>query len=119
MSPGKMAAQAGHAFCESLRDAESQTYWEDGVGADTDTEWHRYVADPPGTKVVLEARDELALLRAYHDAQARGIPSALIYDSGHVLPPHFDGSSILTAVGIGPTTRRKVAPITRRFALVR
>lgn len=113
MSPGKMAAQAGHAFCESLRSAES--HWDQN---DASSDYAQYVADPPGTKVVLEAPDEFALLRAYREAQERGIPAALIYDSGHVLPPHFDGSSILTAVGLGPAFRQKAAPITRRFALV-
>jgi PTH2 family peptidyl-tRNA hydrolase len=114
MTPGKMAAQAGHAFVEALRASGSHL---DGATTEA-SDYQRYVADPPGTKVVLEAPDEIALLRLHDEAQQRGIPSALIFDSGHVLPPHFDGSSILTAVGFGPIPRGKARPITRRFALV-
>ena len=114
MPPGKMAAQAGHAFVEALH--ASKLHWETATGEATD--YDSYVADPPGTKVVLEAPDEFALLRLHEEARQLGIPCALVFDSGHVMSPHFDGGRILTAVGLGPCVRRKVAPLTRRFALV-
>jgi len=115
MPPGKMAAQAGHAFVEALRDASSN--W------DTDSVAHQdyitYRDERPGTKVVLVAPDEEALRRIWEYAwRFYEIPAALVFDSGHVMPPHFDGSRILTAVGLGPCTKRRAAPVTKGLALV-
>jgi PTH2 family peptidyl-tRNA hydrolase len=108
MPPGKMAAQAGHAFIGALHEAETTSPVDAAA----------YRADPPGTKVALNAPDEAALLRAQHRAEALGIPHFLVVDSGHVMPPHFTGKPIITALGIGPTTKRKAASITGKFALV-
>lgn len=108
MPPGKLAAQAGHAFVEALNRAK----W------DAHGHWTQYLADPPGTKVVLFARDEYELLRAHEEVEALVIPNALIVDQGHVLLPFFDGSPVTTALGIGPARRAEVAHITNRFALV-
>lgn len=112
MSPGKLAAQAGHAFVDTLHDAE--TNW------DTDSaeyrDYLRYKNERPGTKVVLVAPDEQTLRRIYEHA-IKWVPSSIIFDSGHVMPPHFDGSSILTAVGLGPCTRDKAAFLLPKLAL--
>lgn len=108
MPPGKLAAQAGHAFLESFLVSSRLTPELASI----------YAADPPGTKVTLCARSLQDLEEAYQRALFLKIPCALITDSGHILPPHFDGSPVITALGLGPATRSEVRTITRRFALV-
>ena len=68
-----------------------------------------------GTNVVLKAKNLSAIERAMHDAEAAGIPCALITDAGHIMLPHFDGSPIITALGIGPCRREEIEHITKRF----
>lgn len=107
MSPGKQASQAGHAFLDAYLAAQE-------IRPDVALE---YRGDSHGTKVVLRAKNQEQLLRAFEKAKAAGIPCALIIDSGHVMPPHFTGDPIVTALGIGPATRSEVARITGSFAL--
>lgn len=109
MPPGKTASQAGHAFLDAFLTSQSA---RPEIAAS-------YAADPPGTKVVLTARDLPDLLGLQADCHRLGIPCALVTDSGHVLPPHFTGDPIVTALGFGPVTRREIGRITRRFALAR
>lgn len=109
MPPGKLAAQAGHAFLESFR--ASKDSHPDTAAA--------YEADPPGTKVVLSAPNEYALRRAQFLCEQAGLPHFLVTDSGHVMPPYFDGRPIVTALGIGPCLREEVSHVTDRLALVR
>lgn len=105
MPVGKLAAQAGHAFLDSFlaSNPELQT---------------AYRAPGHGTKVTLATSSLARLLRARDECERLGLPHALIVDSGHVLPPYFDGSPIVTALGIGPALRPEVQAITARFALV-
>ena len=109
MPPGKLAAQAGHAFldafgeCQRLDPARAALYRTDGHG----------------TKVVLRAEDRFDIEHLCKQAQASGLPCALIVDSGHVLPPHFDGSPIITALGIGPARREEIDHITGHLQLVK
>lgn len=35
------------------------------------------------------------------------------------MPPFFDGSPIVTALGIGPATREQIKKITKKFQLVK
>jgi peptidyl-tRNA hydrolase len=105
MTTGKLASQAGHAFVDTA----------DACKNKDPTRYAAYT----GTKVVIEARDEEQLLRAYEQAKQAGLPCALIIDSGHILPPHFDGSPIITALGIGPAKRDEIHTITKRFQLVK
>lgn len=107
MPPGKLAAQAGHAFLGSLQDALQR----DPTAA------HTYITDPPGTKIVLAAPSLEALKHAHAWCQARGISCAWIEDSGHVLPPHFTGAPIATALGFGPAPRAAVKALTKQFSL--
>lgn len=87
MPKGKMAAQAGHAFLEAFRHS----------GKD---ELVAYCSNPPGTKVVLGGT--LKQINTLYDrCQWLHVPCALIVDSGHVCPPDFDGSPVVTALGIG------------------
>lgn len=87
MPPGKMAAQAGHAFVEALAASDAKLSQE-------------YRADSVGTKIVLEADIE-DLIKTQFRCEARGIPCVLIEDSGHILPPYFDGSPVVTALEVG------------------
>ena len=91
MPAGKMAAQAGHAFLGAFL-------------ASTPERQNAYHADDIGTKVVLSAT--LSQIRTIQDrCEFLGIPHALIEDSGHILPPDFDGSPVVTALGIGLDAR--------------
>ena len=108
MSPGKLASQAGHAYLNSyLKCLEAdpqlaQEYQRDGIG----------------TKVCLKAPLN-KLQKAYEIAIEQGIPCALIVDSGHVMPPYFNGDPIITALGIGPILRQNIHHITKRFQVVK
>lgn len=128
MSPGKTAAQAGHAFLDSYLAAgagdplRAAAYLSDPLDGETPSRPHS------GTKVALAAGNLDALLRAAYEAKIAGLPCALITDSGHVLPGDFvrghwhqpfDGRPVVTALGIGPARRAEVRHITDRFALVR
>ena len=106
MPAGKAIAQAAHGFLDSFLECQSQfpeianTYREDGHG----------------TKVTLKA-NLYKILKAQDDCLAAQIPCALVTDSGHICPPDFDGSPIITALGIGPATRDQVKHITKKFKL--
>lgn len=103
MSPGKMAAQAGHAFLDTF-----------GVCLKSDPEkCRRYNSDGHGTKVVLEAKDVYQLMYIKEQAEALGIPCSLIVDSGHIMLPHFTGEPIVTALGIGPAVKSDVKFLSR------
>ena len=69
-----------------------------------------------GSVVVLEATlddlNRLAILAARRD-----LPWALFVDSGHVLPPYFDGSLIPTALAIGPAEKAQIKPLVRNHPL--
>lgn len=102
MTAGKACSQAGHAFVEAFERAHPDTRQAYGHG----------------TKVVLQCAG-LRDLRGLLDAAAEaGIPAALVIESGHVMPPAFDGSSIPTAVGLGPAPRSTLRALTRRFRLL-
>jgi len=105
MSPGKAAAQAGHAFMGALLDG---LLARDGASA-------AYARLRPGTKIVQSAPLS-ALLEIQAVADAYGIPAFLVIDSGHIEPPHFDGSPTPTALGLGPFDASR--PIPRDLARV-
>ena len=91
MTPGKKASQAGHAFLDSF--LRSSTEQRDS-----------YIADG-GTKIVLSVATERELCALYYEARMSSLPCAMVIESEHVMPPDFDGSPIVTAVGIGPIRR--------------
>jgi peptidyl-tRNA hydrolase len=96
MSKGKMAAQAGHAFlgagleCNKSDPARMKTY----------------LADFPGTKIVLEA-SLTEILDLWSKAQKKEFSCSLTIDSGHIMLPYFNGQEIVTALGIGPLNKRE------------
>jgi peptidyl-tRNA hydrolase, PTH2 family len=107
MPPGKLASQAGHAYLNSFIDSGlkrpeiNQFYQRDGIG----------------TKVCLKAKNQDAILKAYEAAKEAGIPCSLIIDEHHIMPPHFTGDPIITALGIGPARKDEVRAFTKRFSL--
>lgn len=109
MSPGKLASQAGHAFVDAY----------DACLQRSPHRAREYIADGHGTKVVLSADTAEKILEIYDAVKVLGIPCALIVDSGHIMPPYFDGNPIVTAVGIGPVRRDEIQQITNQFDLVR
>lgn len=103
MPNGKAIAQAGHAFIDSISKCDLQII-------------KKYHEDGHGTKITLKSNLE-KLLQAYQECIVSKIPCALVTDSGHICPPDFDGSPIITALGIGPTTRDQSKHITKKFQL--
>ena len=105
MTSGKAASQIGHAFkllTKNILEYDPQIACE-------------YFADGMGTNVCLIAKNELALERAYEQAIAAGLFCELVIDEHHIMPPHFTGEPILTAIGIGPCRRDEIHHITKRF----
>ena len=106
MPVGKLSAQAGHAYTDALSNSLTQSperyknYRNESLG---------------GSKVTLKSKNENQLITAYNKCIEAGIPCAIIVDREHVLPPDFDGSPIITALGIGPCTKAEVKHITKKF----
>lgn len=107
MTTGKAAAQAGHAFTNTLLTAIEQ----DKLNS------YETVGNI-GTKVCLSAKSLSQLEKAHDIALSRGIPTSLIVDSGHIMLPHFDGNPVVTALGIGPISREQ-SKFLSKFKLVR
>ena len=108
MPQGKCAAQAGHAYVNAILQAQK-------LRPDVVEEYQR---PGLGTKICLAAKNLSHIKQVHEQAQAMGIPCSLIVDSGHVLPPHFDGNPIVTALGIGPCTRQEIYQITGMLKLL-
>lgn len=109
MPPGKLAAQAGHAYTDALLDCLDR----DPALVD------RYRrGDNAGSKACLKARNAFALERLADECRLSDVAHAVVIDSGHVLLPHFDGSEIMTAVGIGPISRKDARRLVKRFNCV-
>jgi PTH2 family peptidyl-tRNA hydrolase len=107
MTPGKMAAMTGHAFKLLTRNLHNTNPALEEA----------YFADGMGTNVILKAKNEHAILRAYEEAQKAGLSAALIVDEHHIIPDTaFTGEPIITALGIGPATREQIQHITKRFS---
>lgn len=109
MPSGKLSAQAGHAYTDSLfnamiSDPERALAYRDRTRG--------------GSKVTVKAKNVAQLLKAYNAAKAAGLPCSLIVDQHHILPPHFDGTPIITAVGIGPCTKEECREITKKFRCI-
>lgn len=111
MSEGKANAQAGHAYVDAL--LNSLNHPDESTRALAAA----YASLRPGTKICLDGGsiDDFGRLSAA--LKARGIPHVTITDSGHVEPPHFDGSPVVTAIGIGPLNRKQAPKILKRLPL--
>src|SRR5690606_13777392 len=102
-------AQAGHAYTDALLDCIDKR-------PDLVRRYRR--GDNAGSKATLKAKNEAALRRAKEECERAGLPHALITDQHHILLPHFDGSPIVTALGIGPISRKEARSIVKRFNCV-
>lgn len=101
MTPGKLAAQAGHAFLETYLQACRG-------GIHPGCRVHTYRRGGLGTKVTLETSDKHNLSRLIDQLPSTDLPYSVIVDSGHVIPgTEFDGHPIITAVGVGPINREE------------
>jgi|TARA_Y100001936_G_C16074287_1_gene672905 PTH2 family peptidyl-tRNA hydrolase len=110
METGKLSAQAGHAYTDVIALAEQHQPQR--------VRDYRN-AHKGGSKVTLKARNENQLIRALNEAREAGIPAIPIVDANHVIPnSKFDGSPIITAIGIGPCRQDEVRHITKRFNCV-
>ena len=107
MPEEKLAPICGHAYVDSHDNAR---LLRPDVTA-------QYKGTGHGTKLCMYAKNEGQLLRAYRDVQNLGLPHALVIDRGDVLPPHFDGNPVVTALGIGPVYKDEVAHITKRYSM--
>lgn len=110
MTPGKMAAQAGHAYANCAL-----------IASRRDPELIQAYQGPDfiGTKICLKAKNESTLRRIQEQADAAGLITSLIIDSGHIIPDTaFDGNDIVTALGIGPCTQAQAHEFTRRLSAV-
>jgi len=133
MTNGKATAQAGHAFQDAylkslftdfrsaLKDGSTTLQNFDSFREFFAASAHQsiageYLGDSHGTKITLKAKNLSALLKAKEEAERAGLPCALITDANHIHPPHFDGSPIITALGIGPCRRHEIHHITKRFS---
>ena len=110
MSQGKAASQLAHA-------AKNVAI----LAAQNNPDLLRIYQGPDflGTQIILKAKSEQYLLRAHEEAKRAGLITSLIIDRNHIMPPHFDGSPIITALGIGPCTKEQAHAITKRFDLIR
>ena len=106
MDTGKIASQAGHAYLGSFINAEPSLQ----------KEYHSEFPTHPGTKVCLGAKNLHALLRAKDEAEAAGIPTYLVTDSG--CKNFFDGEPTVTALGLGPASKDQIKHITKRYQLI-
>lgn len=86
MSPGKIAAQAGHAAVEGYKLTSSPALidaWYEGGGY---------------KKIVLEARNELHIFSIHHYLTRRGIQHEVIIDEGHTEVEPHTATAIGTAI---------------------
>lgn len=108
MSPGKIAAQCGHAFLDCSLQAISQR----------PAVWTDYKTNH-GIKIVMRSRNLSHLELAHAEAQLAGIPSVLVTDLGYFgVPEELAGKATITALGIGPARRSEVDRILKRFQIL-
>jgi len=106
MNPGKIASQAGHAYLGAFVQAILELQGK----------YHAEFPEHPGTKICLKAETLGQLLLAENAAKKAGIPYFRVIDSG--CKNFFGGKPIITALGLGPTTRSKIQHITSKFKLL-
>jgi peptidyl-tRNA hydrolase len=107
MNTGKKISQAGHAYVGAFLQASPEIL----------TQYHSDFPKHPGTKVCLECKNLVQLMRAEAEAKDAGIPTYKVTDSG--CENFFGGNPIVTALGIGPATKSQIKHITKRFQLLK
>ncbi|MFB6354519.1 MAG: peptidyl-tRNA hydrolase Pth2 [Halobacteriales archaeon] len=99
MSPGKLAAQVAHASLSASERADEAAK----------REWKR----GGRTKVVLKAPDERTLYDRKEEAEAAGLPTALVTDAGRT---QLDPGTV-TALAVGPAGDEAVDAVTGDLSL--
>lgn len=113
MSEGKANAQAGHAYVDALLHAlHHQDHEIRGRAL-------AYAQERPGTKICLDGGSLHGFEQLLAELDAAGIPHVLIHDEHHVEPPDFDGSRIVTAIGVGPLHRDERPRSLKRLSMWR
>jgi PTH2 family peptidyl-tRNA hydrolase len=111
MSEGKTIAQAGHAFLDAILK----------VSPSSDPYIHHarqaYLDLSPGTKITLDGGSLAEMEVLIERLALAGIPHIPIIDEHHVELPDFDGSPVLTAIGVGPLFRDQSPGCLRRLPL--
>ncbi len=105
MDAGKTASQTGHAYLGAFLNATPELQ----------SEYHSEFPKHPGTKVCLAAKNLCHILRAKEEAEAAGIPTYLVTDTG--CKNFFNGEPTITALGLGPASKNQIKQITKRFQL--
>ena len=115
MRKGKIAAQVAHASLKVLLDRSEPTPGRpDAITLSLTPEmleWTRVRF----TKVVLSVEGEEQLLAAFEAAKQRGLPCALITDSGRT---EFHGEPTRTTLAIGPASAQAIDEVTGREGVV-
>jgi len=103
MSTGKIASQAAHAAVSAAEKCRK-----------TKPEWFKAWIDEGQKKVVLKAADESELRKLLMQAEALGLPAALVEDAGLTeVPP-----GTVTALGVGPAPSDLVDRVTGKLKLL-
>jgi len=113
MRKGKIAAQAAHASMAVFFERN------EGPIGELVVPLHGPIAawvHGPFAKVVLSVETEADLLRVHEEARARGVPTALITDSGRT---EFGGVPTRTTVAVGPWVAGAIDEITGPEGLVK
>ncbi|MEL6344618.1 MAG: aminoacyl-tRNA hydrolase [Myxococcota bacterium] len=113
MRKGKIAAQCAHASMKVLLNMASRPSPDTLVIKMTPpvASW----VSGRFTKIVLSVADEDTLIAAHAEALARGLPCAMIVDSGKT---EFHGQPTRTTVAIGPADSDAIDAVTGRDGVV-
>jgi PTH2 family peptidyl-tRNA hydrolase len=113
MSPGKLAAQAGHAsigwIVDRIQDKKNGLLYEEDF-SDIEKEWMEHSS----AKVCLRVDSEHELMELAHKAKRAGLITTIITDAGLT---KFNGIPTKTCVGIGPDLSEKIDSITGQLKL--
>ena len=137
MRKGKIAAQVAHASLKVFFDRKLEfsndtgreidvTGFVLGTGSKVNMPGQRFLISPlteemdawvngQFAKIVLSVETEEDLLRAYEEANDRGIPCSLIQDAGRT---EFHGVPTYTTVAIGPAMADKIDLLTGPEGLI-
>lgn len=115
MPKGKLASQAIHAARLSM------LHYLNNMDEHKLRDAIRYFIhiNSCGSAIGITAKNLAALENAKNQAIEAGLPWALFSDSGHILPPHFDGNAVVTGLAIGPARREDMRHITKKFQIIK
>lgn len=114
MRKGKMIAQGSHAslkiFLDRLKKNEKESIYEMKLTDEMD-EWMNGLY----TKISVGVSSEGELLQIYEEAKERGLPVALVTDSGLT---EFHGVKTKTCLCIGPARNEELDAVTGHLKLL-